>query len=300
MTFSFVIPTKNRPIELATVFDAILAQNRLPEQVIIIDQSSKDNVIKEQLAPQAKKENIRLDYIHDESINGLVQAKATSIQYNQCDYISFFDDDIVHEPNYLEAIEESIIAHPEMIGLNGVILNAPKEGLLKRLIFRFTHFGLYKDNRQSVIRSLKEGTIQPQSVDTLSGGLSTWKKEVFDNVTFDTKNKFHAYEDKEFSIRIERAFPKQMFIVPQAKLYHYHAAGNRQSLLRRTQNDLVEVWKLFKKSGNYNCLGLDFIVLLFGLLLNALMLSLKHLNINFLIHYLRGFNQGRKSQILSE
>ena len=300
MTFSFVIPTKNRPIELATVFDAILAQSRLPEQVIIIDQSSQDNVVKEQLAPQAKKENIRLDYIHDESINGLVQAKATSIQYNQCDYISFFDDDIVHEPNYLEAIEESIIAHPEMIGLNGVILNAPKEGLLKRLIFRFTHFGLYKDNRQSVIRSLKEGTIQPQSVDTLSGGLSTWKKEVFDNVTFDTKNKFHAYEDKEFSIRIERAFPKQMFIVPQAKLYHYHAAGNRQSLLRRTQNDLVEVWKLFKKNGNYNWLGLDFIVLLFGLLLNALMLSLKHLNINFLIHYLKGFNQGRKSQILSE
>ena len=300
MTFSFVIPTKNRPIELATVFDAILAQSRLPEQVIIIDQSSQDNVVKEQLAPQAKKENIRLDYIHDESINGLVQAKATSIQYNQCDYISFFDDDIVHEPNYLAAIEESIIAHPEMIGLNGVILNAPKEGLLKRLIFRFTHFGLYKDNRQSVILSLKEGTIQPQSVNTLSGGLSTWKKEVFDTVTFDTKNKFHAYEDKEFSIRIERAFPKQMFIVPQAKLYHYHAAGNRQSLLRRTQNDLVEVWKLFKKNGNYNWLGLDFIVLLFGLLLNALMLSLKHLNINFLIHYLKGFNQGRKSQILSE
>ena len=300
MTFSFVIPTKNRPIELATVFDAILAQSRLPEQVIIIDQSSQDNVVKEQLAPQAKKENIRLDYIHDESINGLVQAKATSIQYNQCDYISFFDDDIVHEPNYLAAIEESIIAHPEMIGLNGIILNAPKEGLLKRLIFGFTHFGLYKDNRQSVILSLKEGTIQPQSVNTLSGGLSTWKKEVFDTVTFDTKNKFHAYEDKEFSIRIERAFPKRMFIVPQAKLYHYHSAGNRQSLLRRTQNDLVEVWKLFKKNGNYNWLGLDFIVLLFGLLLNALMLSLKHLNINFLIHYLKGFNQGRKSQILSE
>jgi len=300
MTFSFVIPTKNRPTELATVFDAILAQCRLPEQVIIIDQSSPNNVIKEQLVTQAKKANIRLDYIHDESINGLVQAKAASIQYNQCDYISFFDDDIVHEPNYLSAIENAIIDHPEMIGLNGVILNAPKEGLLKQLIFYFTHFGLYKDNRQSVIRSLKQGTIQPQSVDALSGGLSTWKKEVFGTVTFDTKNNFHAYEDKEFSIRIERTFPKQMFIVPQAKLFHYHAAGNRQSLLRRTQNDVVEVWKLFKKNGNYNWLGLDFIVLLFGLLINALILSLKHLNIDFFLHYLRGFNQGRKSQILSE
>ena len=300
MTFSFVLPTKNRPIELATVFDAILAQSRLPDQVIIIDQSSPDKVIKDQLALLAKKANIRLDYIHDESINGLVQAKAASIQYNQCDYISFFDDDIVQEPDYLAAIEACIHTYPEKIGLNGVILNAPKEGLLKRFIFRLTHFGLYKDNRQSVIQSLKEGISQPQRVDALSGGLSTWKKEVFDTVSFDTKNKFHAYEDKEFSVRIERAFPKQMFIVPQAKLYHYHAAGNRQSLLRRTQNDVIEVWKLFKKNGNYNWLGLDFIVLLLGLLINALILSLKHLNINFLLHYLRGFNQGRKSHILSE
>ena len=299
-TFSFVIPTKNRPTELATVFEAILAQTRLPEQVIIIDQSSPDKVIKDKLAPLVKKAKITLDYIHDENIKGLVQAKAASIQYNHCDYISFFDDDIVHEPNYLAAIEQAISTYPEMTGVNGVILNAPNQGVLKRLIFRLTHFGLYKDNRQNVIRSLSPKTVQPQAVDALSGGLSTWRKEVFDKVSFDTKNKFHAYEDKEFSIRIERAFPKQMFIVPQAKLYHYHAAGNRQSLLRRTQNDVVEVWKLFKKNGNYNWLGFDLIVLLFGLLINALVLSLKHLNINFLINYLEGFNQGRKSQILSE
>ena len=285
---------------MATVFEAILAQTRLPEQVIIIDQSSPDKVIKDKLAPLAKKAKITLDYIHDENIKGLVQAKAASIQYNHCDYISFFDDDIVHEPNYLAAIEQAISSYPEMIGVNGVILNAPNQGVLKRLIFRLTHFGLYKDNRQNVIRSLSPKTVQPQAVDALSGGLSTWRKEVFDKVSFDTKNKFHAYEDKEFSIRIERAFPKQMFIVPQAKLYHYHAAGNRQSLLRRTHNDVVEVWKLFKKNGNYNWLGFDLIVLLFGLLINALVLSLKHLNINFLINYLEGLNQGRKSQILSE
>ena len=192
MTFSFVIPTKNRPTELATVFDAILAQKRLPDQVIIIDQSSPDQVIKEQLALLAKKANLALNYIHDESITGLVQAKAASIQYNQCDYISFFDDDIVHQPDYLAAIEQAIIAHPEMIGVNGVILNTPNEGLLKRLIFRLTHFGLYKDNRQSVIRSLTPKTVLPQAVDALSGGLSTWKKEVFEKVSFGTKNKFHA------------------------------------------------------------------------------------------------------------
>jgi GT2 family glycosyltransferase len=298
MTFSFVIPTKNRPTELATVFEAILSQNRLPDQVIIIDQSSPDKVIKEQLAPLAKKANLTLNYVHDENIKGLVQAKAASIQYNQCDYISFFDDDIVHEPNYLAGIEEAINIYPDMIGVNGVILNAPKEGLLRRLIFRLTHFGLYKDNRQSVIRSLTPNTVLPQAVDALSGGLSTWRKEVFETVSFDTKNKFHAYEDKEFSIRIERVFPKQMFIVPSAKLYHYHAAGNRQSLLRRTENDVVEVWMLFKKNGNFSYLGLDFVVLLFGLFFNALLLSLKLFNLRFLWNYFKGFNRGRKKQII--
>ncbi|MDB9823842.1 glycosyltransferase [Flavobacteriaceae bacterium] len=298
MTFSIVIPTKNRPKELATVFDSLLAQTRLPDQIIIIDQSSPDKVIKDQLTILAEKANVTLNYIHDESITGLVQAKAASIQYNYCDYISFFDDDIVHEPDYLAVIEQALTAYPEMIGVNGVILNAPEEGFLKRLIFQLTHFGLYKDNRQRVIRSLNVKKVEPQAVDALSGGLSTWHKDVFKTVVFDTENKFHAYEDKEFSIRIERAFPEQMFIVPSAKLYHYHAAGNRQSLLRRTENDVVEVWMLFKKNGNFNYLGLDFVVLLFGLFFNALLLSLKLFNLNFLWNYFKGFKAGRKKQII--
>ena len=298
MTYAVVIPTKNRPKELATVFDSLLAQTRLPDQVIIIDQSSVDQVIEKDITILAKKRAIPLNYIHDESIQGLVMAKATAIQYNKCDYISFFDDDIVHEPDYLEAIEEALINYPDIIGVNGVIVNAPKEGFLKRLIFQFTHFGLYKDNRQRVIQSLDVKKREPQAVDVLSGGLSTWHKDVFKTVVFDIENKFHAYEDKEFSIRIERAFPEQMFIVPSAKLYHYHAVGNRQSLLKRTENDVVEVWMLFKKNGNFNYLGLDFIVLLFGLFFNALLLCLKLFNLRFLWNYFKGFNRGRKKQII--
>ena len=298
MTFSVVIPTKNRPTELATVIDSLLAQSRLPDQLIIIDQSSSDKVIRKKVTPLAQEKGVALDYIHDETITGLVQAKAASIPYNRCDYISFFDDDIVHEPDYLNAIEQAWVNYPDMIGVNGVILNAPKEGFLRRLLFRITHFGLFKDNRQQVLRKLKEITQAPQAVDALSGGLSTWKKEVFEQLGFDIKNKFHAYEDKEFSIRVNRLFPNKMFIVPQAKLYHYHAAGNRQSLLRRTENDVVEVWMLFKKNGNWDYLGLDFFVLLCGLLLNTLLRSARHLSLSFLLAYLRGWKTGRNKEII--
>ncbi len=56
MTFSIVIPTKNRPKELTTVCNGLFAQTRLTDQLIIIDQSSPDKVIKDQLAILAEKD----------------------------------------------------------------------------------------------------------------------------------------------------------------------------------------------------------------------------------------------------
>ena len=112
MTFSIVIPTKNRPKELLRLFIAIINQTRLPDQVIIVDQSNPKNVIKKTIISKARKVNLELNYLHNEKINGLVQAKHYSISYNQCDYISFFDDDILIEKDYFLFIERAFKSFP--------------------------------------------------------------------------------------------------------------------------------------------------------------------------------------------
>ena len=296
MTFSIVIPTKNRPQELITMFNSIIEQTRLPDQVIIIDQSHSDNLVKSSLETLVEKTNIRLNYIHDENINGLVAAKSVSLKYNECDIISFFDDDIVLKPNYLFEISQAFINNKSIMGANGIIINRPEYNYLKSLIFNFFHIGLFRDNRQSVLNKTNDTSLL--HVNTLSGGLSSWKKGVFEKVKFDTENKFHAYEDKEFSIRVGRAFPNQMYIVPGAKLYHYHSPGNRQSILKRTKTDVVEVIMLFKKNGDFSYLGFDLFIMLLGLMLNSVLLSFKYFNINFLLNFLKGLNNGRKREIL--
>lgn len=296
MTFSIVIPTKNRPQELITMFNSIIEQTRLPDQVIIIDQSHSDNLVKSSLETLVEKTNIRLNYIHDENINGLVAAKSVSLKYNECDIISFFDDDIVLKPNYLFEISQAFINNKSIIGANGIIINRPEHNYLKSLIFNFFHIGLFRDNRQSVLNKTNDTSLL--HVNTLSGGLSSWKKGVFEKVKFDTENKFHAYEDKEFSIRVGRAFPNQMYIVHGAKLYHYHSPGNRQSILKRTKTDVVEVIMLFKKNGDFSYLGFDLFIMLLGLMLNSVLLSFKYFNINFLLNFLKGLNNGRKREIL--
>ena len=44
MTLSIIIPTKNRPEELFLLIKSIINQIKLPNQVIIVDQSSKENI----------------------------------------------------------------------------------------------------------------------------------------------------------------------------------------------------------------------------------------------------------------
>ena len=297
MTFSIVIPTKNRPEQLKTLFRSIISQKRLPDQIIIIDQSEKDKVEKSNFLESTIKTKMRLNYIHDVKIEGLVEAKHSAIPINDCDYITFLDDDIVLEPNYLYEIEKALHRFPNMIGVNGLIQNHPKVTFLKRLLFKITHFGNFRDDRISVIKSIKVDSNTPKKVNVLSGGLSTWRKDIFNTTSFDTKNKFHAYEDKEFSMRVTKKFPESFYIIPQAKLSHYHSKLNRQNLLDRSKNDVIEIIMLFKKNGNYNFLGLDLFMLLSGLLINSIILSFKHNNVNFIKNFFRGSIQGLKKKL---
>ena len=126
MTFSIVIPTKDRPKELIKMFISIIQQSRKPNQIIIIDQSRPENTIFKNLKSILKDENIKLNYVHDQKISGLIEAKSVAIKYNKCEYISFFDDDIVLDPEYLKSIEDAFLLDPDMLGVNGFIKNLPK------------------------------------------------------------------------------------------------------------------------------------------------------------------------------
>ena len=296
MTLSVVIPTKNRPKELLSILDSINSQTHLPNQLIIIDQSLKENIVKDKFNLFLKKK-IKLNYIHDESINGLVSAKSIALKYNKCDIISFFDDDIILEPDYLKEILLAFIKYPKIYGANGVILNVPNQNKIKRLYFRYTHIGLFKDNRQEKNKKAKNELSKPMNVNTLSGGLSSWRSEIFNKVKFDTFNGFHSFEDVDFSIRFNFFFPHSMFLIPKAKLYHYHAITNRGSNFSQISNHTKECILIFKKYINYSFLGIDIILILIYYLIISLVYTIKYNKITFLIFYFKGIKIGIQKKI---
>ena len=292
MTLSVVIPTKNRPKELIKIFDSLINQTYQPDQIIIIDQSDDEKVVEKKLIKKTINTNISLDYIHDKSIKGLVQAKTHALRHNKSEIISFFDDDIVLNRNYLEKIKEVFIKEKKIIGANGVILNFPKKNFLKRFFFNVSHVGIYSDNRYDVVNSINNESIEPKLVNTLSGGLSSWRKDVFKEVKFDSINNFHAYEDKEFSLRVNKKYPNGMYIIPEAKLNHFHSKINRETILRTIKMNIFEIIMIYKKNRKISFFGIDLLILLFSLLTKSFFSSLLNLHFGELRSFFIGLKDG--------
>ena len=291
MRFSIVIPTKNRPEELRKMFASLMIQTKLPDQIIVIDQSSDDKIIKNELKRVLKKKEIEFNYLCNNKIKGLVEAKFYSLNYCKYEIISFFDDDIVLQSDYIEKIDFTFEKYPEVIGANGVILNMPKKNYLKRLFFKITHVGIFSDNRYEVVNSINKKT-KPFLVNTLSGGLSSWRKEVLKQVDFDVKNHFHSYEDKEFSIRVNKKYPNGMYIIPQAKLNHFHSEINRETIIKLIKMNVFEIMIIYKKNRGSSFFGLDLLLLLFSLMTKAFLRSLLNFNIGEIKSFVLGFKDG--------
>jgi GT2 family glycosyltransferase len=293
-----VIPTKNRPKELVSAVESIVAQSRQPTELIVIDQSV-DETGKNAVCSLLSNSGIALVYVHDPKIAGLVAAKSEAIQHATGDLISFFEDDVLLELDYLAEIEAGFVDKFDMLGCCGVVVNV---GPLPRGYVKFFHMfhrGIFKDPRVGVHGHVagKGHAFIPSP--TLSGGLSAWRREVFDIVHFDSSNDFFMLEDIDFSTRAVAAFGNRFFINPNARLEHFASPLNRARMPARQRRKLREYLVFYKKRKSWPWAFPALVWLLVGLLLEAIIQSLRHRSPNIVVNYFAGMMDGLRWKLRS-
>jgi len=166
-----VIPTRNRPGDLGKAVASVRAQVRPPDEFIIVDQSpgseSRD-LVASLMEGEAR---IRLVYIHDPRITGLVDAKGVAVERSSGDIICFLKEDVILESEYLERIEQGFDEHSAMLGCCGIVTNPPRQPFGYEWAFHLFHRGIYRDIRVGIygrIAGVGHGLIRS---DVLSGGL---------------------------------------------------------------------------------------------------------------------------------
>lgn len=299
MTISAVIPTLNRVDGLDEAVESIMNQSRLPDELIIVDQSvSSDS--KERIGLRLADHDLvkKIIYIHDSSISGLVEAKHEAVCHSSGDIVMFLEDDVVLEPDYLEVLERGFVDEPEMLGCCGVVKEVSGSGNFYFFFFHLFHRGIFHDPRvgiHGIERAANQGLVNS---DYLSGGLSAYRKEVFAKVPFDTKNGFFALEDIDFSTRAAKKFGKQHFFINTgAILDHRVSPVNRAKLLPKYERKVREFICFYKKNRTSIFDTFSLIWLMLGLLIEAVMSAIVYRSTDPLIGAFKGFVQGIRQRI---
>ncbi|MDN3676724.1 glycosyltransferase [Flavobacterium paronense] len=254
MNFTLIVCTYMRPVALMTLLQSVKEQTLYPNEILIIDGSTNSDTAL--ILETNQFQNLKYFRAPPEH-RGLTKQRNYGIARvnHSTDVICFLDDDIVLIPNYFENLLKTYQSHPDALGVGGFIIDDTisceyvgenykptikefyfdgwkrKEG--SRFVMR-KRFGLDSDcppgfsSLYSHGRSV--GFLPPSDkvyeVEQLMGGVSSFKKNVFETLQFSTYFEgYGLYEDADFSIRVAKK--GKLYLNTTAKLYHYHDASGR-------------------------------------------------------------------------
>lgn len=233
LTYSLLIPTCNRPKLLMRLLDSVLQQNRLPLEVIIIDQS--DDLETQQAFNNWNPPQIQKKYIH-RKIKSLILARNAGLDLcGNTDLVAFFDDDIFLKPHFCEnliQIFENDI-QGEYAGGMGTIEGAiyPRKPFQRFFLMPHEGGGQFLASGSPTFPHWKK---EFAHTEFLSGGLTFWRRKIIREFRYDERIAGYGHgDDVDVSYRISRHY--KLFIEPKAICHHDpHAPGrDRRRVYRR-------------------------------------------------------------------
>lgn len=258
MTYSIsvIICTRNRLDDFRATLASLMQQKRLPDELVVID-SSDTRVLEEYL--NSVKLEMPVNYI--QSAPGLTLQRNIGVKNSVGDLIFFFDDDCDLNEGYLANIE-AVFAREDMseigavggrlenlFGNHPVNLRFQVEHLffrMIRVIFGLNDYGSGRF-RLSGMATFPHHLMEPRFIDCLSGGLMSFRREVFQKVQFDEGLPgYGLMEDWSISKGIKDAGYKTYY-EPSASLVHKESPQNRFNYFRWAEMFVVNYDYLFKK-----------------------------------------------------
>lgn len=242
MRTSVIIPTYNRPEELRRCIESIIGQTVKPDELIIVDDGYLD-----ELPCLNECENAGICYIYlRKEPPGLTASRNAGINKASGDIVFFFDDDVVLFPDYFQETLNIYFKDTDgkVGGVGGAIDNNKPLRITDKVRRLFERLFLVTGSREGEVLSSGFCTNfgdtdtpigEPAYVDFLSGGVSSFRKEVFKEFQFNTDHylRYGMGEDKDFSYRVSKKY--RLVYTPRARLLHLESPAMSPNLYRKAR-----------------------------------------------------------------
>jgi len=268
--FSLIVCTYLRPRPLLNLLNSVKKQSLYPNEILIIDGSTNDET--RDALEKNQFENLKYFKVTPED-RGLTKQRnfGVNLVSKDSEIICFLDDDIILFPDYFEHVIQTYKIQPDALAVGGYITNevewvkASEEQTLDKFYFdgwernepsRFKlrrKFKLHPDTTPGFLPTFAHGRsvgFLPPSrkiypVEQIMGGVSSYKKEVFDTLSFSTYFEgYGLYEDADFSLRISKL--GKLYVNTNAKLSHHHDASGRPNQFKYGKMVVRNGWYVWR------------------------------------------------------
>lgn len=228
MRISAIIPTYNRPKELARCLDSILTQSFLPTEVIVVDSGNNEETFNATKNKEKSFDEKGISLIYTKNnVDSLTTAKKIGILSSSGDVVSILDDDMTLGKDYYREIVRVYETIPRALGVEGYNqYRGKKRGLLSRIVEAYQRVFLIRINHDSKFRLLPSlGTTYSDRVGIVDcewlSGPSTFKTDTVRRIGPDENlMKYCWNEDLDISYRVFKKHPGTLFMATAAEYYH--------------------------------------------------------------------------------
>lgn len=213
-----LIATYRRADALKRCLEALAAQSRRPDEVLIIVRPEDTNTY--EFLSHFSGSELPIRIVNVES-PGAVAARNKGLDASRTDVVAIIDDDTVPRPDWLGQVFDHFVNDPELGGLGGrdrCFGNGVFQDGQEALVGKITWFG-------NVIGNHHLGFGRTREVDVLKGANMSFRAEAFAAVRFDTRLKgtgAQPSEDGTFTVAVKNQGWKIAYD-PAAVLEHFPA-----------------------------------------------------------------------------
>jgi GT2 family glycosyltransferase len=251
-TISAIVPTIGRLAALTTLFEALAAQTRRPDEVVIADASAGAEISELVASPRWRERGLDVRYVRVDPPNAVRQRKA-AIAQARGSLLLLLDDDVVPEPGCVAALLECLESHDAVaVGADFSNQQWPAPTTLWRWYLRMWH-GMSRGEWQGKVLGplLRFGyhplPPQPVAMEWLGAGHTLMRRDAYERAGGFSEFFLHrstVNEDVDLGLKLGRI--GRLMLCPAARMAHVQEPGGRASVRIVAEDDLYNRYAILR------------------------------------------------------